>query len=130
MTGISAWRDVKPMYNLFTKCVRLCCSSCKIETDLGGERNASMRSSSLARKTTERKQKWKSQEGGFIEDLGHKLPRGIALCASVCVCAPACTYLCVCVKASECICYNVLFFILVRCHVRLSTRTYLLLQTN
>lgn len=93
-----------------------------------------MRSSTLARKTTERKQKWRSQEGGFIEDLGHKLPRGIALCAGVClrvcVCARLCVPICVFVSRLVNVYVNMFFFILVRCHVRLSTRTYFLLQTK
>lgn len=32
---------------------------------------------------------------GFIEDLGHKLPRGILLCV--------CAYVCACVRVCECV---------------------------
>lgn len=52
-----------------------------------------MRSQSLARKTDWEKTELEEPRGRrFIEDLGHRLPRGILLCV------------CVCVRMCECVC--------------------------
>lgn len=102
-TEISPRKDVEKRSLFGEKRVRLCLCSCQIET----EEVYVWGPNPLAERQTERNRIGGAKREGLVEDLGHRLPRGIVYCVCVyaCVCGGGFVNEYVC-KVSFCMCVS------------------------